>query len=107
MPIFMLPGDLCPQKSEEPFHSTVGSSSPPDMRGKDDTAGCGCQHLRSPELLPCLSLPIQATKTWQGHPRPHTLATGTARGAKPLWLAWRGGHIFGPPYLQHPARWGS
>lgn len=72
MPIFVLPGDWCPQKSEEPSHSTVGSSSPAGTQGKDDTSGCESQHLRSPELLPCLSLPIQATKTWQGHPRPHT-----------------------------------
>lgn len=73
MPIFVLPGDWCPQRSEEPSHSPVKSCSPPGTQGKDDTAGCGCQHLRSPELLPCLSLPSQATKTsWQGHPRPRT-----------------------------------
>lgn len=82
--------DWCPQKSEEPFHSTVRSSSPPSTQGKDDTAGCGCQYLRSPELLPCLSLPIQATKTtWQGHSRPHTgcwhCQGGRAPKAGPGW----------------------
>lgn len=57
------------------------------MRGKDVTAGCGCQHLRAPELLPCLSVPVQATKeTWQGHSRPHA-GYWQCQGDKPLRLA--------------------
>lgn len=37
----------------------------------------------------------------------HILAAGTAGGAEPRRLAQGGGHIFGPPCLQHPARWGN
>lgn len=49
---------------------------------------------------PCPSRPQRPGRVIPGH----TLAAGTSGGAEPLWLAQGGGHVFGPPYLQHPAR---
>lgn len=84
------------------------SSPPASMQGKDAMVGCGSQHLRAPEPLPCLSLPTQATKeTWQGHSRPHAGWCHCWGGGEPLTLAQSEGHKAGPPCLRHPARWGN